>query len=82
MNRNETIVWLIEKGRELKAPEVEEIGEKEAVEEQDKKENVAFASTEKSAELMDLLSQDSILPFSDHESSQFSDVSQSTSEAV
>ena len=79
MNRNETIVWLIEKGCEPKAPVSEEKGEKEGVEAQeDENENAEDPTTEKSDQLMDLPSQDSILPFSDHELSQFSDVSVST----
>jgi len=79
MNRNETIVWLIEKGCEPKAPASEEKGEKERVEAQeDKKENAVDSTTEKSDQLIDLPSQESILPFSDHELSQFSDVSDTT----
>ena len=80
MNRNETIVWLIEKGCEpKKAPASEEKGEKGGVEVQEYENvNAEDPTTEKSDQLMDLPSQDSVLPFSDHELSQFSDVSDPT----
>ena len=73
MNRNETIVWLIEKGREPKDAASKKSSETEGVEEQEDKDEIAeFPSAEKSDQ-PSLPSQDSILPESDHELSQFSD---------
>ena len=74
MSRNETIVWLIEKGREPKTPATEKSGGKKGIEEQEDEDEIAeFPSTEKSDDLMSPPSQDSNHPVSDHELSQFSD---------
>ncbi|CBY40986.1 unnamed protein product [Oikopleura dioica] len=79
MNRNETIVWLIEKSREPKDTANKENGEKERVEEQeDENRNAEFPSTEKSDQLMSLPSLESIPSSADHKLSQFSDVSDTT----
>jgi hypothetical protein len=73
MNRNETIVWLIEKGREAKDSASKESGGNEGVEEPEIERGFAeFPSAEK-PDQPSLASQDSILPESDHELSQFSD---------
>ena len=78
MNRNETIVWLIEKGREPKDAASKESGGNGGVKEQDDENELAgFPSAEKSDQ-PSLPSQDSILPLSDHELSQFSDEAMSS----
>ena len=78
MNRNETIVWLIEKGREPKDAASKESGGNGGVKEQEGVNELAkFPSAEKSDQ-PSLPSQDSILPLSDHEFSQFSDEAMSS----